>query len=335
MEIIGYPLRLMGRKLNLPMATKIFQTFPFRLEQVKMKTECKSRSIDVDDFCFFYVHILFWATHEPPPPRENFVPFSSRLFLTEAIQMGTAYLNIWMYVTQIMENAVENCQAGCTAIACTHAASQLWDSAVALYSGSLEGPDGTGDGVLLFALADAECQNFNTCGPLGNSHTGIAHVNLDIFSQFKQGQQYLLDGQCAPAVQVKTTIETMMAIPLIQGTIRTAYAIDKQKDHSEVTATQGAAFAATVLPFVYSCSETDGTLIYENMRLNGTSPVFDDVKAAFERNYACLGIQAEDIGGIWDFAESAYFPDTGSGTVKRSMGFLFGLVLVVVFRQSL
>ena len=64
----------------------------------------------------------------------------------EAIKMGTSHLAIWMYVIGLMEEAISACQttsAPCTNN-CNGEAVRRWDEAVALYSGSLEGTDGSG-----------------------------------------------------------------------------------------------------------------------------------------------------------------------------------------------
>ena len=54
-----------------------------------------------------------------------------------------------------------------------------------------------------------------------------------------------------------TRISQLMAVPLIQGTLRYAYVQDKQSDRREKEEAEGATFAAAVLPLVNSCSPAD------------------------------------------------------------------------------
>ena len=72
-------------------------------------------------------------------------------------------------------------------------------------------------------------------------------------------------------------------------------------------------------PMVHACSAEDAKIIDDHTKLGqdrGTPPgtgkatkpaQFTDVKAAFERNYACLGIKCADVGGLWTGSE--YYPD--------------------------
>merc|ERR1711865_1041578 len=63
----------------------------------------------------------------------------------EAIKKGTAYMSIWMYVIHQIEDALDNCIQGCSLNGCNDESVHAWDSAVAFYTGSLEGTDGSGD----------------------------------------------------------------------------------------------------------------------------------------------------------------------------------------------
>merc|ERR1719407_215875 len=75
---------------------------------------------------------------------------------------------------------------------------------------------------------------------------------------------------------------------------------------------EAAVFAASVLPMVHACSAADAKIIDDHTKLGqdrGTPPAdgkatkpaqFTEVKAAFERNYACLGITCADVGALED-----------------------------------
>jgi hypothetical protein len=219
-------------------------------------------------------------------------------------------MNVFMYVIREMEDALDDCKDGCDIANCNDDPVHAWDEAVAFYTGSLELLDGSGSGVLMHQLADKRCANFKTCGDLASETSGTSHANLEIFRQFKDGQRQLVQGQCSAARANKERIEQLMAIPLIQGTIRYAYITDTELEPGEKADAEGAVFAAAVLPLVNACSEDDADIIYRNMKTgqNGSAN-FKHVKQAFERNYDCMGIRCADIGGLYNSATGGYLKD--------------------------
>jgi len=52
-------------------------------------------------------------------------------------------------------------------------------------------------------------------------------VNTLILEQFKMGQAKLLSGKCVEAVPIKRRIVQLMSVPLVQGSLRYAYKVDK------------------------------------------------------------------------------------------------------------
>lgn len=235
---------------------------------------------------------------------------------TEAIKKGTAYMNVWMYVNRELEDAIDDCTNNCPTESCNDDQVHAWDEAVAFYTGSQQKNDMVGtNGHLLYTLAQKRCANFGTCLTSG-SETGMAAINSEIFKNFQQGKQSLQLGKCEEARSIVARITNLMAVPLIQGTIRYAHTTDKQNDDREKAKAEGAVFAAAVLPVVADCSPNDAKVIYDNMRVGG-SATFEDVKAAFEANYACMGITCADVGGLVDGASGGYFAGAepcGGGT---------------------
>lgn len=224
---------------------------------------------------------------------------------TEAIIKGTAYMNVWMYVNREMEDAIDDCSNDCATDACNDDQVAAWDEAVAFYTGSVAKNDGAGTtGHLLYTLAQKRCANFGTCLTSGTD-TGVAAVNSEVFRSFKEGKQFLQLGQCTDAKKTVDRITNLMTIPLIQGTLRYAYITDKQNDKREKSMAEGATFAASVLPMIAACNANDAKTIYDNMRVGGTAS-FEAVKAAFEANYACLGVSCADVGGLVDEAVGGY-----------------------------
>lgn len=66
------------------------------------------------------------------------------------------------------------------------------------------------------------CENFKTCSgdEDGNDLSGTAAVNKEILELFREGVQYLLDGNCDDVTAIKDKIVDLMTIPLVQGLLR-------------------------------------------------------------------------------------------------------------------
>ena len=237
---------------------------------------------------------------------------------TEAIKKGTAYLNIFMYVIRELEDSIDDCNANCDREECNDDAVSALDEAVAFYTGSLVRTEG-GDGNLLWALAQKRCVNFATC------EGSIAAVNTQIFTLFNRMQDNLQKKD-------KNAIANLMYVPMIQGALRYGYYSDVRNDQTEKSEAEGATFAAAVLPKVASCSPRDAEIIYDNLKIGNTSPAdFKAIKAAFERNYGCMGITCEDVGGLSD--GDKYFDGTSpcGGSFVLNVGLVLGMASAAVF----
>lgn len=225
----------------------------------------------------------------------------------QIIKKGTSYMSIWMYVIREMEDALDDCIEGCTIEGCNDDSVHAWDEGVAFYTGSLEGEDGAGSGKLVYNLADKRCSNFKTCGDMFDETTGTSHANIEIFEQFDIGQNNLKEGQCASAREQKEMIETMMLVPLIQGSLRYAYKCSTE-EYSEKTEAEGLIFAASVLPVVAACDASAAQTIADNVKAGQMGSVdFAAVKSAFESTYDCMGINPAHIGGLYNSETGEYY----------------------------
>merc|ERR1712025_1093768 len=84
------------------------------------------------------------------------------------------------------------------------------------------------------------------------------------------------------------------------GSLRYAYKVANLQGGSKEKA-EGAAFSAAILPRVHNCDADAAKIICDNMNIDSASPMgagFEAVKAAFEKTYACLGINCAQIGGL-------------------------------------
>jgi len=219
----------------------------------------------------------------------------------EAIKKGTVLLNVWMNIIREMEVALGECRVG-------DREASAWDKAVAFYVGSLEDPSHkkSTNGVMLYALADKWCGERHTCLKHGGSR-----VNQEIMDLFNSGRGLLVDGDCSKARGAMHRIEELMMVPLIQGILHTVYQQDVDgKFTNSVSRAEGASFAAAMLPLIHKCSSSDASVIYEELKLGydkDYQPSWPRVRTALERNYACLGVTCDHIGGAWSWHDKDYF----------------------------
>jgi len=217
-------------------------------------------------------------------------------------------MDVFMYTIRMLEETVHKCrqateEKGEAAENSRDTALKSLDGAVAFYAGSLE--DGTGSGEFLYALADAECKEFKTCGPNGDSTQGTAKVNLDILQSLDFMQANVTTLHCSEARKHKDDILWRMRVPLIQGTLRYAY----MRKYNQVTGTEkavGSAFAASIVPLVAACNYQDAKLIGDAMETMTKTTDFTMVKRAFEKHFACLAVTCSDIGGYWAADKNQY-----------------------------
>jgi len=247
----------------------------------------------------------------------------------EAMKKASAYLIIWMEVLHEMNQAVTQCEAG-TTDAVHHV-----DSAVAFYTGSkiLD----SDEGILLYALAEVRAHQSKTAGHLGDTDNGDAFVNVQIFAQFHLMQQNVGAGSCAEARANMDFIAQMMKVPLIQGVLRYAHIRDfnlpELEEDRERAKAEGAVFAAAVLPLVHECGPREAEIIHNNMRVESDDSKFSftAVRDALARQYACMGVTCEHIGGIWnggDWEEEGK-PCGVSSDDGLSIGGVFGIIIGV------
>lgn len=247
----------------------------------------------------------------------------------EAAIVASAFLNVWMYVVREFEDALDDCAKGCATDQCNANKVNAWDEGVAFYVGSLEGSDGSGEGVLQYALADDLCQEFKTCGAKGIDTTGTSQVNHKVYEQFDIGLELLLREECEATRSHKNRLAELMIVPLVQAVLRSVY-LDTP---TEAEKGQGVAYAATLLPFVHGCNPSDANIIYRNMAYNGKRD-FAAVKLALESSYKCIGITCQDVGGLWDNKLGQYYegasPCTDDGGDSLSTFFIAVPVMVVI-----
>ena len=242
-----------------------------------------------------------------------------------------------------MEEAAKECKTKCPVDGCTEIGTRAVDAAAAYYFGSLE--DGNGAGKLMHHLADLECKEFKTCGVSGDSIDGHAKANIEILHHLQTMQTNVTKRQCPDARSNKDQITKWIKVVLIQGTLHSAY-LRQQNVTSAVDIANGAAYAASITPFLSACSFTDAEIITNNMETTAKTN-FALVKSTFERQYTCLGVKCSDVGGYWDQSRSAYHEGAEMCTfdvveeeedvskIKKShwgvLGAVLGMIVVALF----
>jgi hypothetical protein len=217
---------------------------------------------------------------------------------TEALRVATKLMNFFMHVVRMMELANFRCEMPC-GTRCDDTPIRAWDQAVAFYSGSLEGTNGEGGGVLLYDLADRMCAEFKTCSTSGDLDEGTSFINLEIMRLFALCQLQLMRRDCAEAKGTTEQIISLMTVPLVQVNLYSAHIRNFTVTFEEV---KSATYAASILPIVHHCSRDDAATIYSNLGLMQSKGGIDVVaiKSAFEQNYGCMGITCKLVGGVWE-----------------------------------
>jgi hypothetical protein len=170
---------------------------------------------------------------------------------------------------------------------------------------------------MLYALASIRAYQFSTTGLPGDEDLEEAFVNAQVIREFNNTQNFLMstdENRCEDAEDSVDRITALMKIPMIQSIFRYAYIRDIELPHGETdresVKAEGATFAATMLPYIHYCSAIDASLIHKHMRVGESDDTidFEIVKAALERNYNCMGVTCEEVGGIWDDRYQNYKP---------------------------
>lgn len=248
--------------------------------------------------------------------RFDVVGFCIRLFtnmfsssLSAAIHVTVVAMNLAIGIIRQLELAWTQC-LNCPTRDCQDLTANDVDGAWAMYTGSLEGTEGTGDGKLWYAIADTECQYYKTCGAKADSISGIANVNIKLMEHFQIFQQNVTANACAPAREQKDIIQKLIFLPLIQATMRYAYIRTKKgADATDIEKAMGSILAASVAPIVATCSYHDAYIIMKNMEMTNNAPDYVAVQNSFISHLDCLGLKCKDIGGLWNVETNDYYYD--------------------------
>jgi len=221
----------------------------------------------------------------------------------ESIKKTTSYVYQFGEIMQLLQHAYDFVNGGCSGcieITCVNRclkAVHLWDAAVCIFVGSLEG-NGADDniggptGVTLWSLNEKRCANFATCGVTadGDSVSETSSINYAIMRLFAAGRQATFQGEKDQMKVLQRLISNKLAIGGIQGTMRYAWRLSGQggtrpnkkaltpgldapgvganvafdKDVAEM-----GTFAMSILPKVSACSKNAAKLLYAEVAIGG------------------------------------------------------------------
>ena len=185
-----------------------------------------------------------------------------------------------------MDKAVQSCETE------TDKALEYWDDAVAFYRGI--GLNSDDPSSVLENLATVYAKRFGT-----QSEDEQAQVNKNLQQWFTNGKMAISNSNCDSLQILARDIEHQMIVPLVQGLFYNAYEVDVQNNEREITQVETSTFSAALLPMLHKCSEGNAALVSHNTLLSeDVYPSFQVIKDAVERQYSCLGITCEDVGGI-------------------------------------
>lgn len=240
---------------------------------------------------------------------------ASRIQRSEIVARTLQTMVPFMQIISRLESAISRCKA-------TQSGQQFVDEAAALYAGSIEGKAGGGDsdgsGVMLFALGQEMCAEFDECQGYDD-----ASLNEFILGSFRDMKRSISSKDCVSAESIMNDAISMLPIPMIQGTLSLAIAnsqLEARSDNASIAS--GYIFASAVLPLVKAANATSAAAIHNNMEFNlDVPPVSDGPEAIFEAFRDALpgmGINCQYVGTIAESGLSACEPDPLGAAVNTS-----------------
>jgi hypothetical protein len=190
-----------------------------------------------------------------------------------------------------------------------------WDTAVALFIGSIDGPAAgllDGDGESMYSLGNEICEDFDTCEGSGESSS-----NEKILFQLAGCRDAIADGQCDHVERTMTwEIIPRMAIPLIQGML--AYAIDNEdtSDRDPDSLATVHILAQAVTPLVKEANDASATTLdsyFGDFQSISTGQSVDDAFDAIANALRGMGVDCEEVGTSTDYPDLSLCSGTADG----------------------
>jgi len=232
------------------------------------------------------------------------------LIREESAKKINQYTTALLQMYQLMEQAVQMVKDGCISYvnkdsgetSCEDAVN-FWDMAAAVQ----DGPN---------YLGTKRCQNYLTCGWDHENEVEevatIAIANQKVLNLFQVGQNAVRTGDIVGVKGIIKLIQSAQIVSYIQGVGRYAQKIAAKeppclKDFNKEYA-EGMAFSTGMLPQLYMCDRSAAKTVDRTFQLvedncfPGSKNDFtiEAFLGVLRKNYQCLGITCEDVGGLWN-----------------------------------
>lgn len=233
----------------------------------------------------------------------------------EAITTATLAMSTWMAFVNRLEDVVGMGCSACPTCDGTQNQRNLreLEKAVALYVGT--------EPCLLRFYGDVSRVDFSDsklsglCGLAGREGNPFSeslnfagtNVNEEILTRIELVSKDLSAGLCQPAMEKVEEIQNYMAVPLLQGMIRSAYMLaeddfyssDLSFEEQDLYLGRAEAYTAAVLPLVHACDAEAAEYLHREMFLENRPGDYKDIQSAVTAVLPCLGLTENDLGGIF------------------------------------
>ena len=228
-----------------------------------------------------YADYLILSAMTSAAPFSEASPEQKREIVTGALKGMVLY----MYFLQKMDTAATRCGSDDSFA--------YLDEAVAVWSGSIEGPNEGGDyfgeGESIYALAYNLCSMFGTCSGI---HEDNAEVNVKLLKRFKEFKAALLSKDCTNVMNMAQEVELLVQVPLFQAAIFYASKMEgMKKSGTSAVIGSGHIMAKSILPIIDAVDKKAAMVISTNTEFtaegdymkDGSVAVFDAFATAISK----------------------------------------------------
>mmetsp|Transcript_33005 Transcript_33005/g.76042 ORF Transcript_33005/g.76042 Transcript_33005/m.76042 type:complete len:673 (-) Transcript_33005:78-2096(-) len=229
-------------------------------------------------------------------------------YIQLAVARGSIALHVWMFVAHLLYEVADSCGSNLVARDVDQSGDgglHAVDEVAAFYIGDNQKIGDHESGESLYNLAEKGRQYF------GTTKEGQAKVNYQVITLLRQMKDIIKysDG-CKSSNNISTKNDIMtnadqilklMTIPLVQMLIHNMYeyvAFESKAKKSELLIET---FAKALLPQISTCSPSTYEFLVSNLydaedEQNFMSSNFNDIVAALQKMYKCLGFTCAEVG---------------------------------------
>jgi len=228
---------------------------------------------------------------------------------------GSQVLVMYFAALQNAYEAVSECNIQRTDAS---GASDVWDQAAALLTGSLQGINRvTDEGYMFYDLAQEYCVEFGTC----LEQTSSSGVNDEVVTLLYTGRGAALSNSCRALEKAADELSGLLLVPIIQGALSTSTALTNGENSQQRALAY--VYSRALVPLVRRRNAaSDLDLYLGNPAPSDKKHTASKVYAALATAYPKMYVDCEDIG-------NANGIDTCTGVVYVS-DYLWIIVLAVI-----